>query len=190
MHHRCPGSLPLQSNPFTAACTLHSPVPRWCDHTDHSTICSQISNQQKSWFVTSQQTPGSVSLWFMMFVIAGIIVYWAVIVNVGPRLVTRCPSLGWLRGRGAVTWQGFVSFERSDTQPSWWLICVPSEADELSKRRQLIPKLHHIPVLVIHQTEFCICIINCWSFTVCYLNLSMSTQLMLSRNLYQYFRVM
>ena len=48
----------------------------------------------------------------------------------------------------------------------------PQEADELSRRRQLISKLHHIPGLVIfiHQTEACICIINCCSFIVCYLN--------------------
>ena len=147
------------------------------------------------WFVTSSKTPDSVSLRFMMFVIAGIIVYWAVMSdNVSP-----CPdqvpppllSPGWWRGRARVTVRD-LSVLSAVTR--WWLICVQCPHwgwhDGLSRRRQLISALHHIPGLVIHQTESCICIINCCSFTVCFPNCPLCpwavfTHVQLSRNLYK-----
>ena len=80
-------------------------------------------------------------------------------------------SPGWWRGRARVTCQSHR------VTLWWWLICIqcPQSSadmthDGLSRRRQLISALHHIPGLVIHQTESCICIINCCSFTVCFPN--------------------
>ena len=123
----------------------------------------------KSWFVTSQ-IPCSVSLWSVMFVIAWIIVYW---------IVLRCDQVTSLRviaGAGlSVHLTRDLSVLSGQCLSALTRVMAhlcPQEADELSRRRQLIFKLHHIPGLVIfiHQTRACICIINCCSFIVCYLN--------------------
>ncbi len=103
-----------------------------------------------------------------------------------------CPLTRMMAGAGPGHSQGFVSSERSHA--GWWLICVQCPHwgwhDGLSRRRQLISALHHIPGLVIHQTESCICIINCCSFTVCFPNCplcpwAVGTHVQLSRNLYK-----
>ena len=122
----------------------------------------------KSWFVTSQ-IPCSVSLWSVMFVIAWIIVYWVV-------LYCQVTSLRVIAGAGLSVHLtrdlSVLSGQCLSALTRVMALLCPQEADELSRRRQLISKLHHIPglVILIHQTEACICIINCCSFIVCYLN--------------------
>ena len=85
---------------------INSP-PHLSRNHSHRTICSKWVIMTTFWFVTSSKTPDSVSLRFMMFVIAGIIVYWAVMSdNVSPcpdQVPTPLLSPGWWRGRARVT---------------------------------------------------------------------------------------
>ena len=171
---------------------INSP-PHLSRNHSHRTICSKWVIMTTFWFVTSSKTPDSVSLRFMMFVIAGIIVYWAVM---SAPVLTRCPLLSSHPddgGGGPGSQSGICQFW-AQSHAGWWPICVQCPHwgwhDGLSRRRQLISALHHIPGLVIHQTESCICIINCCSFTVCFPNCplcpwAVGTHVQLSRNLYK-----